>query len=361
MADSLAECLSDLQNRIDEDQERANYLAWIDFLEGRVAEDIFIPPLRIPSGPNADWPVVTTNQAIEDPEAMLFQQFADCSGVLAKGGGSRLNVRCNFGTGILPSLFGCELFRLDDELNVLPTGVPLGSKDKIKPLLDAGVPDVRGGLGGTVFKTAERFMAALEEYPVLGRNVVLYHPDVQGPMDAAEMIWGSDIFYAFYDDPDLLKRFINLITDTYIAFMREWYALTGQPSEHSTHWGQMHTGALMIRNDSLMNLSPETYVEFVRPADERLFEKFGGCGAMHFCGRGDHYIEPMSEMKGLTAVAMSQPHLNDMEVIYRNTVDKGIKLIGLNGDAARSANRPLRGRVQCFGPQEPVTSSHVKA
>jgi uroporphyrinogen-III decarboxylase len=109
----------------------------------------------------------------------------------------------------------------------------------------------------------------------------------------------------------------------------------------------MHPGRLMLRNDSLMNLSPETYVEFVRPRDQRLFNEFGG-GAIHFCGRGDHYIEAMSEMTGLYQVDMSQPHLNDMEKIFRNTVDKGINLNGALHEpvaAARQAGRALHGRV----------------
>ncbi|GAG30771.1 unnamed protein product, partial [marine sediment metagenome] len=127
---------------------------------------------------------------------------------------------------------------------------------------------------------------------------------------------------------------------------RAWYDLVGRNGGHATHWGLMHKGTVMIRNDSLMNLSPQAYVEFVRPLDQRLFDAFGG-GAIHFCGRGDHYIEPMSEMTGLGAINMSQPECNDMEVIYRNTVDKSIKVIGLDATAARSAARPLRGQVAC--------------
>jgi hypothetical protein len=177
-------------------------------------------------------------------------------------------------------------------------------------------------------------------------------------VDVAEVVWGSDFFYAFHDAPDFLKRFLDLITETYAAFMRAWFGLVGRPGTYATHWGMMFKGVLMIRNDSLMNLSPEAYAEFARPMDQRLFDEFGRAGGMHFCGRGDHYIAAMSRMEGLTAVAMSQPHLNDMETIYRNTVDKGIKLIGLRHDAARSAGRPLRGQVQCYPAAERVVFAH---
>ena len=86
-------------------------------------------------------------------------------------------------------------------------------------------------------------------------------------------------------------------------------------------------------------------MEFVRPLDQRLFDEFGG-GAIHFCGRGDHFIEAMSEMDGLYGVALSQPEYNNMETIYRHTVDKKIKLLGLAAEAVQSAGRPLRGQVQ---------------
>ncbi len=98
-----------------------------------------------------------------------------------------------------------------------------------------------------------------------------------------------------------------------------------------------------------MNLSPEMYDEFIRPYDGRLLRELGG-GGVHFCGRGDHYIASLSSMEGVYAVPMSQPELNDMEVIYRNTVDKGIKLIGFSSKAAEAAlqsGRDLHGHVQC--------------
>ena len=58
----------------------------------------------------------------------------------------------------------------------------------------------------------------------------------------------------------------------------------------------------------------------------------------------------MSAMKkdGLTAINMSQPHLNDMETIYTHTVDKGLKIIAFNNQWAQKAvdaNRQLHGLV----------------
>jgi hypothetical protein len=77
-----------------------------------------------------------------------------------------------------------------------------------------------------------------------------------------------------------------------------------------------------------MNLSPEMCRTFVHPYDARLLDRYGG--AIHFCGRGDHYMADMVRSKGLSAIDMSQPHLNDMKRILRATVDQGINLHTVN-------------------------------
>ena len=106
----------------------------------------------------------------------------------------------------------------------------------------------------------------------------------------------------------------------------------------------------MIRDDSAMNLSPNMFVEFVRPYDQKLLSAFGG-GAINFCGRGDHFIEHASQMKGLYAIHMSQPECNDLEAIFRSTIDNNIKLLALKREVAEDAmrkGRDLRHCVHCW-------------
>ena len=116
------------------------------------------------------------------------------------------------------------------------------------------------------------------------------------------------------------------------------------------HWNNLwHKGSIVLRNDSAMNLSPELYEEFAAPYDGRLLKRYGG-GIVHFCGRGDHYIEALSNINGLTGINMSQPHLNDMEKIYRCTVDKGLKILNFKAEFAerdKTRNGAFNHNLSC--------------
>jgi hypothetical protein len=342
-------CLEDLERRIDTADEERLLAEWAAFADGRFEGDVFSGRRARPSPPAVEWPVVSVNAALADYEAMALQQFSGCSRQLADAGGLVLCVRCNYGTGILPGLFGAEPFLMDEELDTLPACRPLGGLHAIEELLERGVPDLRAGWGGKVLQMGERYAAIAERYPKIGRFVHVYHPDLQGPMDVADLLLGSRLFVALYDAPDLMKDLLDLICETYAAFMRAWERVIPFPDGHAAHWGLLHRGRIMLRDDSAMNLSPEMFDEFVRPYDARLLAEFGG-GGIHFCGRGDHYAESMAGIEGLHAVNMSQPECNDMEEIFRQTVDRGINLIGLPRAGVEEAlrrGRPLHGRVHC--------------
>lgn len=340
--------MRDLEERIEPEVEDRLLADWYGFMDGRTRTDLFTPARRRATPPRVEWPTIGVNDYIDRYDLMLLNQLTSCSIVHGKGGGGLLMARSNYGTSIVPSLFGVELFMMDPKLNTLPTSLPLHDKEKIRELVRRGVPDIRGGLGRKVFEFAEYYMETVKAYPRIRRYVPLYHPDLQGTMDVCEVVWGSSLFLDMLDEPDLVKAFLDLISDTYIAFMREWDRLVPSPGGYAYHWFALIRGHIMLRTDSAMNLSPEMFDEFVRPYEQKLLDALGG-GAIHFCGRGDHYIESMCAMRGMTGIAMSQPHLNDMEKIYRNTVDKGIPLLSFNAKvaaAALAAGRDLHGRVQ---------------
>jgi len=347
----LEKYLVDLENRISIDVEEKLLADWREFTDGGFAGNIFVPRRTKKAAPGLEWPVVKVNDTLDDYGMMALQQLTTCSAWLADGAGNIMNARCNYGTGIMPSLFGAELFIMDEDTNTLPTTRPIpGGITAMERLVERGVPDLQNGLGAKTFEMARRFVEVFKGYPKISKYVHLYHPDMQGPMDIVELLWGSDMFLDMVDRPDLMKALLELVTETYIRFMREWEKISPFGKNVNVHWAMMHKGAIMLRDDSAMNLSPEMFDEFIKPYDQELLSEFGG-GGLHFCGRGSHYIESACEMTGLNAIAMSQPDYNNMEVIYKNTVDKGIQLICFSKEEAMKAaseGRSFYGNIQCF-------------
>jgi hypothetical protein len=360
--------LDDLEARIDTDVEDALWDDWVEFADGEYEGDLFIPTRSKISPPRIDWPRVPINDALGDYETMALQQFKGCSDALAQGTGALMAVRCNYGTGIIPTLFGAEFFVMDRETDTLPTVIPLGGLEatnvdtalasadstraaaKVRDLLDYGIPNLRKGLGGKVLEMAATYKALMAPYPKVRQYIHLYHPDMQGPMDIVELLWGSALFMALIETPDLVTNLLELVTDTYIAFMNAWTELVPFSGDHTVHWSMLHRGHIMLRDDSAMNLSPTMFDRFIKPYDTRLLREFEG-GGLHFCGRGDHYIDRVPEMVGLTTINMSQPEYNKMDRIYKHTVDEGINIIGLprqTAEAALAKGRDLHSRVHCW-------------
>lgn len=345
----LRKFLDDLEERIDPEQEECLLQAWKQFAAGGFTGQIFHPKRARKSPPHVEWPKVKINSALFDFDQMALQQYGQVSQVLENGSGAILNVRCNYGSSILPSLFGVEMFIMDEDYDTLPTSRPLNDLDAIRRLVDQGVPAPRSGWGDRVMEMGERFAEIAREYPKIGKYVYIYHPDTQGPMDVLEVIWGSTMFYNLYDQPQLVHAMLEIITQAYIDFMHAWMEIVPFRPDGNAHWGHFYRGNLMIRDDSAMNLSRSMFDEFILPYDQRLLEEFDG-GAIHFCGKGDHYIPSMTKMNKLYAINLSQPHLNNMEKIFAHTVDKGITILDLDRKAAEAAiaqGRDLHGFVHC--------------
>ena len=318
--------LNDIEARINPETEEDLAAQWKAFLYGESKEDIFHPCRKKTSLPGVPIPNININDALSDVETMLVHQLAGVSHAL-KTEALNLAVRANYGTGILSSLFGAEIFEMPREMNTLPTTKPFNDTDAIRTLAENGMPDLENGFGTRVFAFGRLWQAVCAEYPKIAKYVSIYHPDLQGPLDICELMWGCDMFYAMYDEPELVHAMLSLITDTYTAFMDAWFSMFPCGDEMNVHWANMrHRGRILLRCDSAMNLSPQFYEEFAAPYDARLLRHFGG-GAMHFCGRGDHYIDILCAQPYLYGVNMSQPHLNDMEVIFRATVDRGVPLL----------------------------------
>jgi hypothetical protein len=342
--------LDDLENRIDADVEADLLAQWRHFLAYGVSDQVFIPK-RTPVAPSKiEYPAVNVNDAINDPafKSMLLGQIGGINTLIASNAGTVPAIRANYGCTILPSMFGCEIHMMDKELNTLPGALPLsGGVNMLRKRLSLGSPDILAGQGRQVFDCVEFFIDSLSDYPKLQKYCQIYHPDAQGVLDIAEVIYGSEIFLAFYDEPDLMREFLQLITQTYISFIDNFFKLVPPKDDYNCHYGWMHRGKIRMSLDSCVNFSPEMYEEFSLPYDKILLNRYGGI--IHSCGKVDHFVNSLNLIgEGYYGFNLSQPHLNDMEKVFSSTVDVGVRILNLDPVAVKQAmekNRQLRGLV----------------
>jgi len=272
-----------------------------------------------------DWPLYPYNDTFVDADKMLLDQLRAPFFHNQLRDYHPLNIRTNYGTVILPSIFGLS-YQLTE--TSLPWVHHLESRQEVEKLIERGIPDVKSGLGGRCFETAAYYREALAPYPKLRQAISIYHPDLQGPFDVAHLIWGPDIFYALYDCPEVVHRLVSLVTETYKIWMRAWKQFIGEGNEFTTHWNFYIKGGIMVRDDTAVTMSTRHYEEFVKPYDQALLDEFGGC--IHFCGKGTAFIRSMcTTSKKLYGLHMSQPELNDTANVLALAREHRLVLLGL--------------------------------
>lgn len=325
MKDILSEYLKKLEDRVDfEHQSRVRGAYERIFAFEEVDELPFVYVDFESRAQDRDWPTFPYNDAFRDPAKMLLNQLRGIFFALQVKNYRALNIRCNYGTVILPSIMG-------GSYQLTKTSMPwthhLSSRAEIRRIVRAGVPDVKTGLGKTCFDTANYYREILANYPKLKRAISIYHPDLQGPFDVAHLLWGQDIFLALYDDPDLVHSLLSLIVETYKEFMYKWKSIVSEGNSFTTHWQFYIKGEIMLRDDAPVMLSKKQCEEFVKPYDEVLLREFGGC--IHFCGKGDQFISSMCTSDNLQGINSSQPELNNIELLLNSTQNNRVVLLGL--------------------------------
>ena len=275
---------------------------------------------------------------------MVLHQLRAASDLLSGGSGALLCVRANYGTGILPSLFGVPVVKMPAAMETLPGSLPLG-RAGMEALVAAGVPTLDRGVWPLVRAVGAALVRCTAGRPRLQRHLHIYHPDLQGPMDVLEMIWGSECFTSLVEEPELVHAVLRPITAAYRAALADWDAVV--PERHPgycAHWGFFYRGHIMLRDDSAMNLSPRMFTSFIAPYDSELLQHCGG-GAIHACGTTDHYLDRATSLPDLHAFNFGQPGHNDPAKIVAGTVAKGVAVLGISSADWAATGAAGRGLV----------------
>ncbi len=237
----------------------------------------------------------TMQETHDDMAKMMFNELISCHSYIEIDNNGLPMIRANYGVGTLPSEFGAKSKIVNGNM----PWVDHLEHDEILRLIDKGVPVIGKGFFQKLCDTYEFYKETLSKYPKCSEAIRLYHPDFQGPFDVAHLLYGSDIYYEMYDDPDTVHALMSVVTDTYIERMKQIKPLLNDEYDgFNMHWRNLFPGSLLIRNDTAVNISADMYNEFVKPYDERIMAEFGP-SSIHFCGRADHWIFEMAKSKNI--------------------------------------------------------------
>ncbi len=290
------------------------------------------PPVSVGCDPSPQFPYFPYAEGFHDRVKMMVNELvrpfchdkANAASVVSSletGDDFPLQIRANYGVTIIASLFGAEVVVRDGSM---PWVRPIG-REAVVAALDRGIPDLHGGLGGRVMQTMDFYREKLADYPRARQAIHVTQPDLQGTFDNLHLLWGKDLFMGLYDEPELVHEALDLVAQTYAAYLAEVRLHTTEDIGEDcivVHWGVLR-GNLILKNDTPIMVSPPAYEEFVRPHDEQIFAACGP-GAIHFCGSADHSRDELLATQGLTTLDLGQPEMNDLEEWYRQAQKRKI-------------------------------------
>ena len=271
------------------------------------------------------------SQALADPEKMLHNELVHAFGTSIAyhdrvGDDLPYTIRANMGTVLIASLFGARVEQVDENP---PWVRPLDTADVYRFILDRDAHDYAQGWCPRVVERYRFYRHTLGDYPKLSALVKLVLPDLQGPLDTAELLRGSEIYLDFYQQPELVGRALGAIAEAQVGFARYLGGLglisdgpEGLVHQHAT----MIRGSILLRNDSAIMLSPRMYADHVAPHDAYVLREMGG-GGVHSCGRFEHQMPGFLALADLQCIDLGQPEMNDLDAFYEAVRPRQVALI----------------------------------
>ena len=225
-----------------------------------------------------------------------------------------VTIRANFGTVLVASQLGARVVQVEDNP---PWVIPFDSEADFRKALKTDPLDFSHGWCWRAEDTYGYYSSALSRYPVLKQLVRITLPDLQGPMDTAEMLRGGELFTDLYTDPALVEEAFGVIASAQVALARRFSQLVKDGPDGFTHQhGMLISGHLLLRSDTAILISPQMYRQQVKDHDQRVLAELGG-GGIHSCGNVEHLIPDILQLDCLTCLDFGEAQKNDLDAIYK--------------------------------------------
>jgi len=235
-------------------------------------------------------------------------------------------IRANFGTVVIASMFGAHAEQLDDN----PPWIRHGEHDiTLESILDQDPLDSARGWCPRVVEMYEFYQSTLRDYPELQRIIKVVLPDLQGPFDNLELIFGSRLFTELYMNPDIVDKALTAMATAQIGLAKKLDTyVTDGPDGFSHQHATMIKGKILLRNDSVIMMSPQMYRDRIAHHDQRVLSELGG-GGIHSCGKADSHIPAFLELPSIQCIDLGQSELNDIDGLIKQLRQHRIALTRL--------------------------------
>ncbi len=218
------------------------------------------------------------------------------------------SVRANMGCGIFANFFGLEQDLFEDKMPWLSQKL---TKEEIMNMVPEDL------------KPGDQFKKGLEHMDYMadkleGTGCLIFPMDLQGPYDMAHLVYGDNIFYDMYDDPEFVHHVLDLSCHAIIMGMEACLNLIPGSENMVAHYNDLvipaDKGGIKISEDTSTLISKEQIEEFVIPYTRRILKHFGG-GYIHYCGRNDHLLNAIMNEPLALGLNLGNPEMHDMEEI----------------------------------------------
>lgn len=285
--------------------------------EGRPLDEL---PCCVSMPTPEDWPSYPFKERWDDIEKNFIHLmgYVYCGALLKDD--RTFSIEPDYGVVNIPELFGVES-EVTNEGNSMSKG--LNDVEKIRRLVERGMPSFDSALNRKVEAFEDFATEVMSQYDNIRKTVHFNIPNIQGPFDLACLIWGSDIYVALYDEPELVEQLMDLVTDTYIAYGLYHKKRLGLPLDSAYHCAgvKLVRGGVRVCVDSSVLVAGDVYKTLSKPRDIRAFTPFSG-GWIHFCGDGNHFIDELFDMEEMHYLHMGNPDSHDILKLARLTAEK---------------------------------------
>jgi len=260
-------------------------------------------------------PKFNTKQTHYDSEKMFLVGLRDLMTVMNGGREAVPSMRANMGCGIFPTLFGLKQHLFDDKMPWVKEHLSKEALSKMFP------EDIKIG---DEFKVGLDHMSYMADL-LKDTGCMVFPMDLQGVYDTAHIVYGDQIFYDMYDDPNFIHHLLELSYHAICKGMDECLKVIPDSSKKVAHYNSLvmptTKGGIKLSEDTSTLLSKSQIEEFVAPYIKKTLNYFGG-GYVHYCGYNPHLFESVMNEPLAYGLNFGNPEKHDMEYVLKRCANQ---------------------------------------